>query len=188
MLMKMFKSFALLLFAVCIANSQTVDKRIDEIRKLYDQTERRIADAAKREQSDIFVVEVDVNKRLNSYPAVGTYASSTKFYFTYGDREKDPYPSRLLRADVVVKRSSTTTNAEFLYNASGELVMGLVLTDGEEQRETLAYFSRGQLIKMVDDDREVNIKLRAVSETAQSLKVESARLKGLFASAIKEGL
>lgn len=186
--MKMLRTLALVLFAVGAVNAQSVDKRIDEIRKLYDQTEQRIADAAKREQSDIFVVEVDVNKRLNSYPAVGIYASSTKFYFTYGDREKDPYPSRLLRADVVVKRSSTTTNAEFLYNASGELVMGLVLTDGEEQRETLAYFSRGQLIRMIDNDKEVSTRLRAVLETAQALKAESARLKGLFASAIKEGL
>jgi hypothetical protein len=186
--MKIFRSVALVLFAVCVANAQIVDKRVDDIRDLYDQTEQRIADAAKQEQSDIFVVETNVNSRLNPYPAVGIYAASTKFYYTYGDREKDPYPKRLLRADVVVKRSATTTNAEFLYNAAGELVMGIVLTDGDEQREMVVYFSRGQLIKMIDDDKEVNIKLRAVIDTAQTLKAESARLKTLFASAIKEGL
>ncbi len=186
--MKILKILALLLFAVCIVDAQTADKRIDEISKLYDQIEQRIADAAKQEQSDIFVVETNVNSRPNPYPAVGIYAASTKFYYTYGDREKDPYPKRLLRADVVVKRSATTTNAEFLYNAAGDLVMGIVLTDGDEQRETVVYFSRGQLIKMIDNDKEVNIKLRAVIETAQTLKSESVRLNGLFAAAIKEGL
>ena len=102
----MFKVLALLLFAVCVANAQPVDRRIDEIQKLYDQTEQRIADAAKQEKSDVFVVEANVNSLLNPYPAVGIYATSTKFYYTYRDREKDPYPSHLLRADAVVKRSS----------------------------------------------------------------------------------
>lgn len=186
--MKMFKIVAIILFAVCAVNAQSVDKRVDDIRKLYDETNQRISDADKQEQSDIFVVEVNVNKRLNPYPAVGIYASAAKFYYTYGDREKDPYPNRLLKVEVVVKRSATTTNGEFFYNAAGEMMVGLVLTDGEEPRETVAYFSRGQLIKIIDDNKDVSVKLKAVIETAQTLKAESLRLKGVFGSAIKEGL
>ena len=172
----------------CIANAQSADRRVDDIRKLYDETNQRIADAEKQEQSDIFVTEVNVNKRLNPYPAVGVYATATKFHYTYGDREKEPYPNRLLKIEIVVKRSATTTNAEFFYNTAGELIMGRVLTDGDEPRETLAYFSRSQLIKMIDNDEELSVKLKAIIETAQTLQVESAKLKRLFASTIKEGL
>lgn len=186
--MNILKTLALFVFLVCAVNAQKPDKRVDDIRKLYDETNQRIADAEKQEQSDIFVTEVNVNKRLNPYPAVGIYASAAKFYYTYNDREKDPYPNRLLKVEVVVKRSSTTTNAEFFYNSAGELIVGIVLSDGDEPREIVAYFSRGQLIKMIDDDKDVSVKLKAVIETARTLKAESVRLKGVFSSAIKEGL
>jgi hypothetical protein len=184
--MNMLKTLALLLFAVCVVNAQKTDKRVDEIRKIYNETNQRIADAEKQEQSDIFVVEQNVNKRLNPYPAVGIYASAAKFYYTYGDREKDPYPGRLLKIEVVVKRSATTTNGEFFYNVAGELIVGIVLTDGDEPREIVAYFSRGHLIKMIDNDKDVKRNLKTLL-TAQALKAESVRLKGMFGTAIKEG-
>jgi hypothetical protein len=171
-----------------VANAQKADKRVDEIRKLHDETNQRISDAEKQEQSDIFVAEVNVNKRLNPYPAVGIYASAAKFYYTYGDRERNPYPHRLLKIDVVVKRSATTTNAEFLYDVAGDLIFANVRTDGDQPRETRAFFGRRQLIKMIDNDQDVNIKLRAVLETSEALKAESARLNGLFKASLAEGL
>ena len=186
--MKIFKTVALFLVVVAAVNAQTTDKRIDEIRNLHDETKLRIAEADKQEQSSVFLVELKVNERSNPYPAVGIYVSAVKFYYTYGDRERNPYPHRLLKIDVVVMRSSITTNAEFLYDIAGDLVFASVRTDGDQPRETSAFFGRRQLIKMIDNKKDVNIKLRAVLETAEALKAESARLNGLFKVSLAEGL
>jgi hypothetical protein len=169
--------------------AQTSDKRIDDIRRLYTQTNEAITIAEKEAPySEIYLVELSVNKTGNSYPAVGTYSNLTKFYYNYGDREVNPYPNRLLKANVVTKRSATITNSEFFYNQTGQLVFGFVRTEGEEQSETRLYFAAGQLIKMFDGEREVNVRLRSVAETANAFKRESTRLVTMFNSALKEGL
>jgi hypothetical protein len=179
----------IILCLACSAFSQTNDKRIDEIDHLYTQTNEAIAIAEKEAPySEIYVVEVSVNKTGNSYPAVGTYSNVTRFHYTFGDREKDPYPNRLLKASVVTKRAGSITTSEFLYDPAGKLVYGMVRTDGEEQRETRFYFAAGQLIRLVDGGREVGIRTRGVIDTAAAFKRESARLTALFTSSMKEGL
>ncbi len=169
-------------------HSQT-DKRIDDIRSLYTSTNSAI-EVAEREApySEIYVVELTVNKTGNQYPAVGTYSHIAKFYYTYGDREKNPYPDRLMKINVTTKRAASITISEFLFNTTGQLVFGLVKTDGEEQRETRMYFAAAQLIKMSDNDKDVNIRLKPVQDTAATFKRESARLVTLFNASMKEGL
>src|SRR5688500_3284680 len=60
--------------------AQVADKRIDEILKLSEQTSSDIA-VAEREApySEIYVVELSVNKTGNAYPTVGTYSNVAKF-------------------------------------------------------------------------------------------------------------
>ena len=179
----------LLLLLACSASAQTADKRLDEIDNLYEQTNEAIRVAEENAPySEKYVVEIAVNKTGNSYPAVGNYSNVTRFHYTFGDREKDPYPSRLMKATVVTKRAAMITSSEFLYNPAGQLVYGVVRTDGEEQRETRLYFAAGQIIRLIDGGREVNVRGRSVIETAAAFKRESARLTALFASALKEGL
>ena len=180
---------ALILLSSPFVFAQTGDKRIDNIRSLYTSTSSAI-EVAEREApySDIYVVELTVNKTGNQYPAVGTYSNISKFYYTHGDREKDPYPRRLLKVNVTTKRAASIINSEFLYNGVGQLVFGIVKTDGSEQRETRMYFHNGLLIKMLDGDRDVNVRLRAVQDTAAAFKRESIRLVGLFNASLKEGL
>ena len=173
----------------CSAFPQTADKRIDEIDHLLEQTNEAIRVAEENAPySEKYVVEIAVNKTGNSYPAVGSYSNVTRFHYTFGDREKDPYPNRLMKASVVTKRAALITTSEFLYNPAGQLVFGIVRTDGEEQRETRLYFAAGQLIRLIDGGREVNVRNRDVLATAAAFKRESARLTALFASALKEGL
>ena len=170
-------------------HAQTEDKRVIDIRSLYTSTNSAIEVAEKEAPySEIYVVELTVNKTGNQYPAVGTYSNISKFYYTYGDREKDPYPSRLLKITVVTKRSAMITNSEFLFNEAGQLVFGVVRVDGTRQRETRMFFAAGQLIKMLDDEKEVNVRLRSVQDTAAAFKRESTRLIGLFNASMKEGL
>jgi hypothetical protein len=179
----------LLTCTVFVVHGQVTDKRVDDIRSLYTSTNSAI-EVAEREApySHIYVVELTVNKTGNQYPAVGTYSNISKFYYTYGDREKDPYPSRLLKISVVTKRSAMITNSEFLFDARGQLVFGFVRVDGTRQRETRMFFAAGRLIKMLDDEKDVNIRLRSVQDTAVAFKRESTRLVGLFNASMKEGL
>jgi hypothetical protein len=180
---------SLLLLLTCSAFAQSQDKRIDEIDHLYEQTNEAIRVAEENAPySEKYVVEIAVNKTGNSYPGVGIYSNVTRFHYTFGDREKDPNPSRLMKASVVTKRAASITSSEFLYNPAGQLVYGLVRMDGEEQRETRLYFASGQLIRLIDGGREVNIRSRSVIETAAAFRRESARLTAMFASALKEGL
>ena len=181
--------FAIILVLSAPVNAQTADKRIDDIRKLYEQSNSDIAVAEKEAPySEIYVLELSVNKTANAYPAVGTYSNIAKFYYTHGDREKDPYPNRLLKVSVVTKRAAMITTSEFLYNPAGQLVYGLVRTDGVEQRETSLYFANGALIKLQDVGNDANVRLRPVLDTSAAFKRESARLVALFNSALKEGL
>lgn len=172
-----------------LISAQTNDKRIDDIRKLYTQTNSDI-EIAEREApyAQIYVVELTVNKTENQYPAVGTYSNISKFYYTYGDREKNPYPDRLIKINVTTKRSAMITNSEFLFNPAGQLVFGFVKTDGEEQSETRMYFEKGLLIKLLDGERDVNVRVRAAQDTAAAFKRESERLISLFTASTKEGL
>ena len=186
---KVFFVLVLSLLFGATASAQTTDKRVDDIRSLYTSTNSAIETAEKEAPySEIYVVELTVNKTGNQYPAVGTYSNISKFYYTYGDREKDPYPSRLMKVNVATKRSAMITNSEFLFNEAGQLVFGYVRTDGVERRETRLYFVAGQLIKMLDDEKDVNIRLRSVQDTAAAFKRESARLIALFNASMKEGL
>lgn len=182
-------SIFFLLALVDSAAAQTADKRIDEIDHLYEQTNEAIRIAEENAPySEKYVVEIAVNKTGNSYPAVGAYSNVTRFHYTFGDREKDPYPNRLLKASVVTKRAASITSSEFLYNAAGQLVYGRVRTDGVEQRETRLYFATSQLIRLIDGGREVNVRNRTVLETAAAFKRESLRLVSMFTASLKEGL
>ena len=182
-------SVILVLSITFSALAQTADKRISEIDHLYEQANEAIAIADKEAPySEIYVVEVSVNKTGNAYPAVGGYSNVTRFHYTFGDRAKEPYPNRLLRATVVTKRAASITSSEFYYNPAGQLVFGRVRTDGEQQSETRLYFAAGQLIRLLDGVREVNVRGSNQIQTAAAFKRESTRLTSLFASAMKEGL
>jgi len=182
-------SVLLVLSASIAALAQAAEKRIADIDHLVAQANEAIAIADKEAPySEIYVVEVSVNKTGNAYPAVGGYSNVTRFHYSFGDREKDPYPNRLLRATVVTKRAAMITSSEFYYNSAGQLVYGTVSTDGEEKRETRLYFAAGQLIRLIDGVREVSPRGRNQLQTAAAFKRESARLTAMFASALKEGL
>lgn len=187
--MKALTALIFLFLSVSIISAQGSDKRITEIDNLLTETDATVAASEKEgEYSPTYTIELAVNKVGVQYPAVGTYSHIAKFYYTFGDREKDPYPSRLMKINFITRRSAMVTNAEFLYDAKGALIFGLVRTEGLEQRETRLYFAAGVLIKMIDDGKEVNVRQRSVLDTATTLKNESARLVTMFKAALKEGL
>lgn len=106
---------------------------VRNIRKIYTETNERIA-AAKTGPSDLFVAEIQTNLTDNQFPAVGTYRPVIRFIYTYGDREKNPYPDRLVKVAIEIDRSARKELTEFLFDESGRLIFYFEKSDEGERR------------------------------------------------------
>lgn len=123
-------------------------RRIEAINNLRRKIDRDIAQSeAEPEYSNIYLTELAVNKNNGSYPAVGIYRPVAKFYYTYGDREKEPYPNRLLKIVVAVARSDRHEYSEFVFNESEQMVFYLDKKDDVERRVYFAAAGRYDLNK-----------------------------------------
>ena len=99
-----------------------------------------------------------MNKNNGSYPAVGVYRPVAKFYYTYGYREKEPYPNRLLKIVVAVARSDRQEHSEFIFNESGQMVFYLDKKDSVERR---IYFAAGRPIRFEQDGRVLSLRTKS---------------------------
>jgi hypothetical protein len=160
------------------AQGSTDDAKVTAIRDTYKRVNAQIAEMEKApEYSSIFVTELIVNKNNAPYPAVGIYNSTVRFYYTYGDREKDPYPYRLLKVTVTKRRSLEVESYEYLYSDGGELLFAF---EKEAEAESRAYFHRNKLIRMQNGDKVVDAGSNEGIRTASALKAESKRLRAIF--------
>lgn len=124
------------------------DKRIDAIRAAYEKSAAAVAICeADGEASPTYLLETVVNKNDGQYPAVGTYRITTKYYYTYGNREENPYPDKLTFVKRETRRSDRTKLEEYLFDDAGRLVF-FYETD-EDGAEHRIYFDRAVAIKML---------------------------------------
>lgn len=167
------------------AFGQRLSSQVELIRKIYTEVNSQIAEMQKQpELSSVFAVELTVNKHSAPYPAVGIYQRTATFYYTYGEREKNPYPNRLLKITAVYKRSARTENAEFYFNPAGQLVFAFMTNPESAIKETRLYFAAGRLIKMTEDQQEINLKRQRALEAGTLTKKEAARLASVFRLAL----
>lgn len=158
------------------------DKRIEEIRNLYQEVNKKAAECeANGETSDTFLLEVVVNKNNGSYPAVGIYRSVIKFYYTYGDREKDPFPKRLLKIVVTTNRSAAVEVTEFLFNENGLPVFYFEKVDNEKR----VYFDGGKPIRMIDGTKQLELKSKRATELEREINRRMQRLLPVFYSSLE---
>ena len=166
----------LLLFAG--GTSAQSDRRIQAINTLRTKIDQDIAASeAEPEYSNIYLAELAVNKNNGSYPAVGVYRPVVKFYYTYGDREKEPYPNRLLKIVVAVARSDRQEYSEFVFNESEQMVFYLDKKDDVERR---VYFAAGRAIRFEQDGRMLSLRPDAGAIVAAVLK-DNVKLVSIFA-------
>lgn len=161
-------SAVFVLFFFCgLVNAQP-DKRVDAIRKLAQEAEQKVAECETNgEASTTFLTEVKVNRNNGSYPAVGIYDSTVRIYYTFGDRERNPYPDRLLKAIVTTRRASRTETSELLYDNAGALVFFYRKTDDLDLR---VYFDRARVFRMTNGDKALTGKEAIANESlAKSL-------------------
>lgn len=168
--------FLLLLFAAG-ASAQT-DRRIEAINTLRAKIDKDIAASeAEPEYSNIYLTELAVNKNNGSYPAVGVYRPVAKFYYTYGDREKEPYPNRLLKIVLAVARSDRQEYSEFVFNESEQMVFYL---DKRDDRERRVYFAAGRAIRFEQDGRMLSLRGRSRTAVVAAVMKDNVKLVAIF--------
>jgi hypothetical protein len=161
--------------------AQEADKRIEAIRLQARQVDEQIAESERVEESNgIYCNELVINKGDKSWPAVGIYRTIVKFYYTFGDREKDPYPNRLLKITVTTKRSDRHEYAEYLFNPLGQLIF-YYEKDGESlPTERRYYFAAGRLIRRMTGQRIVDINSHEAVEKAKDVLNNNRKLTDIF--------
>ena len=127
--------FLLLSGMISLETIAQTDKQVSLIQKIYQETAEKQADCETNgETSTTFLSEIIVNKNNGSYPAVGIYQKSIKFFYTFGNREKTPYPKRLLKIVITLKRSSQTEYFEFLFDSQENLIFHFEKSMESEKR------------------------------------------------------
>lgn len=161
--------------------AQQDGKRIEEIRRLYDQVNAQIVESESVEEgTGIYCNELVVNKGDKSWPAVGIYRMVYKFYYTFGDREKDPYPNRLLKITVMTNRSDRHEYAEYLFNPVGQLIFYFEKDDEGAPAERRYYFAANRLIRRMRGQRILDISSREALEAARGTLNEKQKLIEVF--------
>ena len=164
------------------AFSQT-DKRIEEIRKAYQEADRRIAECEESgETATTFLTEIVVNKNNGPYPAVGIYRTSIKFYYTFGDREENPYPDHLLKITVTTKRSAVTEYSEFLFGEKDQLIFYFGKNADAERR---IYFESERPLKILHGEEPVPVGHQEEAEFVKSILKEKVKLSGIFKNSLQ---
>jgi len=157
-----------------------MEKRIEEIRKIYQEVNKKVAECEENgDTSTTFLTEVFVNKNNGSYPAVGIYKTTAKFYYTFGDREKNPYPDRLMKIVLATNRSAMTENYEYLFNSAGQLIFYLGKKDETEIR---VYFETEKPFKILHGEKNVKITDKSEIERVKAILSLKQKLVGIFQS------
>lgn len=180
------RSECVLLFLVLVAGcvlpvSAQNDNRIEAIRRLSIQVNEQIDESERVEESNgVYCNELVVNKGNRSWPAVGIYRTVVKFYYTFGDREKNPYPNRLMKITVTTNRSDRREYAEYLFNPAEQLIF-YYEKDGESAAsERRYYFASERLIRRTLGERSVSTKSREAVETVARTLASRNNLKQVF--------
>lgn len=176
--------FLILLSGMLFNVSAQTDKRIENIKKLYRETNEKIAESNENgEYSSVYLAELVVNKNNGSYPAVGIFQTSYKFYYTYGDREKNPYPNRLLKIEIETKRSANIEEYEFLFNEKEELVFYFeAKNEAETVTEKRIYFQDEAAIKAMLGEK--NMEKSDVVKLSKSVLAERKKLFAIFQNSL----
>jgi hypothetical protein len=166
----------LIVSVLSVAAVAQADQRVEAIRKIAQDVEKMVAECeGNGEESETFLTELTVNRNNGSYPAVGTYRSTAKFYYTYGDRERNPYPDRLLKAVVTTKRAARDETAEFLFDQSGDLIFWFAKDD---ERELRVYFERGRAFQATDRGKALSGP--KISAAGTEALAGARRIQGVF--------
>lgn len=175
---RVFVLLLLVLFFGANKSTAQTDRRIDAIKKTCQKINEDVARSEQGpEYSNIYLTELVVNKGNGSYPAVGIYRPVVKFFYTYGDREKDPYPNRLIKIVVAVDRSDRKEYSEYCFNESEQLIYYFSKKDDVEQR---VYFTAERPFALYQDNKPLSLRARSQAASATAVLKEKVNLVAIF--------
>ena len=179
-------TLVLFLVTVPFVYSQTTEQRVNEIKRIEAENNRLAEEADATEYSSVFVVELNVNRKENPYPAVGRYSTLAKFCYTYGDREKNPYPDRLLKISREVRRSAIVERVDLTFDKTGNLVLYAKDSDDTDNPSSMRlYFSAKRVIRAEQNGKLLRLTSPAVIELTRQATSDSLRLTRLFRDALE---
>lgn len=165
--------------------AQIAAKKVADIKKIVAEADRLAVIAERDENASVFIVELNVNPKESSYPAVGIYTSSAKFYYTYGDREKNPYPNKLVKIAITTRRSSTTERTNIYFRSAGEMILYSKKVEGEEPSDRSIYMLVGFPIQFENQGKAIPMNTAEATEFHKEALAEKARLEKIFQAAIE---
>ncbi|MBS1792927.1 MAG: hypothetical protein JSS81_03690 [Acidobacteria bacterium] len=175
-----FSGALIAVFGGLFAAAGQTDRRIEEIRRISREVSAQIAECETAgATSTTFLTELVVNRNGGPYPAVGIYRAVVKFFYTFGDREKNPYPDRLLKIVVSVDRAAAGERSEYLLNERGELIF---YYEKKEETETRLYFASEKPIRTAVGEK--TVEPRAKAGAAGRALAEKRRLIELFRNSL----
>jgi hypothetical protein len=172
-------------FSGTAAVAQTTAAKVAGIRKLIAEADRMAETAERDEYSSAFILELNVNPKENPYPAVGTYTSSAKFYYTYGDREKNPYPDKLVKIAITTRRSSTTERTEIYFRRPGEMIFYSTKIECDQPSDRSVYVLAGVAVRFEKQGKVVSIKGADAVGFLKEAFAAKARFEKIFQAAIR---
>lgn len=174
--------FLCLSWAAGSVSSQSVEGRVAEIRTKYTEVEERIKSAESApEATELFVNRLFINSGNSPFPAVGIYHSEVRFYYSFGNREANPYPDQLLMVTVATKRSANVESAEYLFDDGGRFIFGF---ERENNLEKRYYLHNGKLIRMLVGDRQMPVGGAAAANAVRDLTKRVEKLRAVFRGSV----
>ncbi|MBL8022205.1 MAG: hypothetical protein JNM27_21195 [Leptospirales bacterium] len=171
----------LTVFGLTPLSARNEDPQIAGVRRLYQETNQKLVEMRQApSESSIYQVELTVNSGEAQYPAVGTYKEITRFYYTFGDREKNPYPDRLLKIEVKTIRAARTESAEYLFDTSGALVFCF----SKDETELRYYFARGKILHVLRNEATLDLTNASTRQMVQSAQERARRLVDIFKNSL----
>ena len=166
--------------------AQSIDEKIEEIRRIYKQTNEQIA-AAERNfaESNIYLSELIVNKGGTMYPAVGNFKSTIRFYYAFGNREENPYPNRLLKITVLTDRAAHNESYEYLFDREGNLLFYLEKTGEEARPESRFYFSYNKAIRILRGQKIADPNSPQERAAVKAVLAQAGKLTGIFRNSLE---
>lgn len=172
--------------------AQGNDQRLTTIRAQVAEVDRQIAESESQgEYSSIFRNELVLNQRENPWPAVGIYQKTVRFYYSFGDREVDPYPNRLLKITVTTKRSDRREYAEYVFDLAGNLIFARVANGDADAGADLAanaagyYFGAGKVIAVQSGSKDPIQCAFTTIDSSRAAMNEGKKLAAIFRNSLE---
>jgi len=190
------KIFLLLLVClfVNIAHAQTVEKNVEKIRNLYNDVGKKIEfieqGGEQGNYGELVCDELVVNKYEHSWPSVGIYKSTYKFFYEFSsdDPAKDlnPYPDRIVKIVVDSQMSSRLYHQEFLYDKTGALIFYFLKAEEEDDpvKETRIYFSLNKAIRFMENEKKRDSLTAGDLKAVREVLKKSAKVKEFFTKSL----